>query len=115
MSHRFSLAAWLAPLALSALSMTSAPAVAEPRESFRTLNCYGTRNMASCITTRRTGHFNPHVISMPAQTQEQVTAAAERDRRWVKRCDPVVRQDRYGMPRYSYSSSAPGCEYGRLD
>jgi hypothetical protein len=114
MSHRFSLAAWLAPLALSALSMTSAPAGAEPRESVRTLNCYGTRNMASCIATRRE-RLNTHVISMPARSAEETTAAAERDRRWAKRCDPVVRQDRYGMPRYSYSSSVQGCEYGRLD
>jgi hypothetical protein len=44
---------------------------------------------------------------------EEVAAAEARDRRWAERCDPVIRQDRYGMPRYTYG--APGCEYGRLD
>jgi len=38
--------------------------------------------------------------------------SAERERLWTARCHPVIRQDRYGVPRYHYS--APGCEYGRF-
>ena len=47
------------------------------------------------------------------QSAEERAAAEARDRRWVARCRPAIRQDHYGMPRYSYA--APGCEYGVLD
>jgi hypothetical protein len=53
------------------------------------------------------------VIKAPALTDEDVAGAEARDRRWVERCSPLIRQDHFGMPRYSYS--APGCEFGRLD
>jgi hypothetical protein len=113
MSKRFSPTAWLAPLALLALSMMSAPARSEPQDRVSILNCHGSRYAATCVTTRRRGRLNPHVISVPAQSEEDAAAAQARDRRWAERCEPVVRPDRYGMPRYSYS--ARGCEYGRLD
>ena len=113
MSRRFSPAAWLAALALLALSMMSAPARSAPDRVY-TSNCYGTRNMVSCVHARRRGPFNPHVISVAGpQTPEEREAAEARDRRWVERCQPMIRQDRYGMPRYSYG--APGCEFGHLD
>ena len=113
MSRRFSLSAWLAALALLVLSMMSAPARSQP-EGISAFNCYGTRNMESCVHTQRKGPFNPHLISVPGPQADEDRAAAEaRDRRWVARCRPLIRQDRYGMPRYSYS--APGCEFGRLD
>jgi hypothetical protein len=113
MSRRFSLSAWLAALALLALSMMSAPARSQT-EGVVTWNCFGGRYSESCVTTFRKGPFNPHVIAVPAPTSAEDRAAAEaRDRRWAERCQPVIRQDRYGVPRYSYS--APGCEYGRLD
>ena len=38
-------------------------------------------------------------------------AAAERERRWLARCRPVVQQDQFGVGRYRYA--APGCEFGR--
>jgi hypothetical protein len=113
MSKRFSPTAWLAALALLALSMMSAPARSESQDRVSTWNCYGGRYAAGCVVTRRHGRLNPHVITVPAQSGEEAAAAQERDRRWAKRCEPVVRPDRYGMPRYSYSAS--GCEYGRLD
>jgi hypothetical protein len=113
MSRRFSLTAWLAALALLALSMMSAPARSAPDRIYTT-NCYGARNMLSCVHTRRRGPLNPHVIKVPKlQTPEEREAAEARDRLWAERCRPVIRQDRYGMPRYSYS--AAGCEYGRLE
>jgi hypothetical protein len=114
MSRRFSPTAWLAALALPVLSMMSAPARSEPGEGVHIFNCYGTRNTESCISTFHSGRLNPHVITVPAPTSADEVAAAEaRDRRWTEVCRPVIRQDRYGMPRYSYA--APGCEYGRLD
>lgn len=113
MSKRFSPTAWLAALALLALSMMTAPARSESPDRVSILNCYGNRYAASCVVTRHRGRLNPHVITVPAQSEEEAAAAKERDRRWAERCEPVVRPDRYGMPRYSYS--ARGCEYGRLD
>jgi hypothetical protein len=110
MSRRFSPTAWLAALALLALSMMSAPARSQPG-GVLTMSCSG----GSCVFAYRRGRFNPHVINVPvSRNAEANEAAEERDRRWAERCSPVIRQDRYGMPRYSYSG-APGCEYGRLD
>ena len=114
MSRRFSPIAWLAALALLALSIMAAPARSEPRDRTYTFNCFGSGNARSCVATSRRGRFHPNVITVPAQTNEADLAAAEaRDRRWVERCQPVIRQDHFGMPRYSYS--AAGCEFGRLD
>lgn len=114
MSRRFSLVAWLAALALLALSMTAARAESGDGDGVYTTNCFGSRNMESCISTFRSGRLNPHVIAVPGPAAANELSAAEaRDRRWAERCRPVIRQDRYGMPRYSYDM--PGCEYGRLD
>jgi len=111
MSRRFSLPAWLAALALLALSIISAPARSGGVETF---NCYGSGNMRSCVATYRKGPLRPHVISVPApSTADEIAAMEARDRRWVERCGPVIRQDRYGMPRYSYVTH--GCEFGQLD
>lgn len=116
MSRRFSPSAWLAALALLALSMMSAPARSQsaPAEGVQTFNCFDTFNIESCVATYRSGRFNPHVIAVPPpQTADERAAADARDRRWVERCRPLTRQDRFGMPRYVYA--APGCEFGRLD
>jgi hypothetical protein len=114
MSRRFSPTAWLAALALLALSIMAAPARSEPGDGTYTSNCYGSHRMESCVTTSRSGRFHPNVITVPAPTNADDLAAAEaRDRRWAERCRPVIRQDHFGMPRYSYS--AAGCEFGRLD
>ena len=114
MSRRFSPTAWLLALALLALSIMTAPARSESGEGVETWNCYGTGNMESCISTSRGGRLSPHVITVPApSTASDVAAAETRDRRWAEHCRPVVRPDRYGMPRYSYER--PGCEYGRIE
>ena len=136
MTKRFSLSAWILAFTLLALSMMAAPARPEaartaapkaaaatpiaapqaiaPEDGVETSNCFDTRNMESCVTVYRGGRLSPHVIAVaqPASEAER-TAAEARDRRWVTRCRPTIRQDRYGMPRYSYA--APGCEYGVLD
>jgi hypothetical protein len=113
MSRRFSPIAWLAALALLALSIMAAPARSEPRDRTHTFNCFGSANMRSCVATSRSGRFNPNVINVPAPKGDDLAAAEARDRRWEERCNPVIRQDQFGMPRYSYG--AAGCEFGRLD
>lgn len=131
-------AAWLAALVLLAFTMPQsarsegakrpaaapaavpdAPPVAPARASSRVdgvedHNCLGGENALSCQRIFHTVRRNPHVIAVPQPVNDQERAAAEaRDRRWVERCRPVIRQDAYGVPRYQYA--APGCEYGRLD
>jgi len=125
MSRRLSWSAWILAFALLALSMMAAPALSQtattpaaaavrPESVTETSNCFDTRNLESCVTVFRGGRLSPHVIAVPQPMSEQERAAAEaRDRRWVQRCRPSIRQDRYGMPRYVYA--APGCEFGRLD
>jgi hypothetical protein len=94
--------------------MMGAPARSEPGEGVYTRTCFGARNAVSCVDSFRNGRINPHVIKVPGPTSPEETAAAEaRDRRWSERCSPVISQDRYGMPRYTYG--AAGCEFGRLD
>lgn len=116
--RRFSLTAWLLAFSLLALSMMAAPARPEPvpggvRERATTVHCIGRWGSVSCIRFRR-AWIHPHIARVPQPVSEQDRADAEaRDRRWVERCQPVIRQDQYGMPRYTYA--AAGCEYGRLD
>lgn len=115
MSRRFSPSAWLAALALLALSMMSAPARSQPFEGSQTSNCYGRFfGTGSCVTTFRGGWRHPHVIAVPApQSAEERAAADARDRRWAARCRPAARPDRYGMQRYLYAEN--GCEFGIQD
>lgn len=68
----------------------------------------------SCAGVWRDQIANPHLIHVaPPSSEEDIEAAAERDRRWVAHCRPVIKQDRYGVRRYQYA--APGCEYGKYE
>jgi hypothetical protein len=136
MSRRIPFAAWFAALLLLALSMsaarpeaarpaapTAAPPQARPgappavlpralptEDGVEAHTCFDNQ---SCQRIFRTVRKNPHVIDVPQASGDQLAAAEARDRRWVAHCRPTIRQDAYGMPRYSYA--AAGCEYGRLD
>jgi hypothetical protein len=50
--------------------------------------------------------------STPRRDPQEEAESAERERQWVARCRPVVKQDQYGVGRYHYA--APGCEFGRF-
>jgi len=68
----------------------------------------------SCSGFWRDRIANPHLIRVPPpSSEEDAEEAAERERRWVARCRPIIIQDRYGVGRYHYS--APGCEYGKYE
>jgi hypothetical protein len=115
MSRRFSPSAWLAALALLALSMMSAPARSQPADGSYTNNCFGRFfGTYNCVSTFRGGWRHPHVIAVSGpQSAEERAPADARDRRWANRCRPVTRTDRYGMQRYRYAEN--GCEFGILD
>jgi hypothetical protein len=94
-----------------ALVLLAAPLSVEPAfAGAAMLTCVGTRGSVSCV-----GQWGPSVDPYirhapgPRDPREEAEAA-ERERRWVARCRPIIRQDQYGVARYRYA--APGCEYG---
>ena len=77
-------------------------------------DCIVGRGGISCVHTWHYGSSNPYIIKVPQpQTDEEIADAKERDKLWRNHCRPVVRQDMYGVSRYTYA--APGCEYGKFE
>jgi hypothetical protein len=72
--------------------------------------CVGGWGAGNCVL--RIGPAgDPYIRLVPQPGSEVEKArAAERDRAWESRCQPVIAQDRFGVPRYYYA--APGCEFG---
>ena len=77
-------------------------------------SCVFSGRHSHCVRQYRYGDTGVTGIqTLREPSQEDVTENRERERRWVERCRPVVRQDAYGVGRYVYA--ARGCEYGRVD
>jgi hypothetical protein len=96
-------------LAAAAL-IAPAPAAAGGIErvgGIESLSCIGARSFFSCV---RRWDATPERLT---RDPEDEALAAERERKWLARCRPVVRQDSFGVGRYHYA--APGCEYGRTE
>jgi hypothetical protein len=94
-----------------ALALLAAPLTVEPAfAGAETLTCVGSRGSVSCV--RQWGpSVDPHIRHAPGPRDPREEAeVAERERRWVARCRPIILQDQYGVARYRYA--APGCEYG---
>jgi hypothetical protein len=69
---------------------------------------------ANCVFMERSGPFGiARIYRVEEPRGEELDAAMERDRKWLARCKPVIRQDAYGVGRYYYAASS--CEFGRLD
>ncbi len=75
--------------------------------------CVGGYSSAACSTNWRYRDDYGVTPARIAPDPHEEAAALERDRKWVARCRPVVRADRFGVNRYVYA--APGCEFGRAD
>jgi hypothetical protein len=74
------------------------------------LGCTGDNGGLSCAAAWGPGG-DPYIRQVPGpHTAEEQARYDARDRKWVARCRPVVRQDQYGVARYHYA--APGCEFG---
>jgi hypothetical protein len=99
--------AGLAALVLPAL-LTSAEA-----SGFRNKSCVYDRGAVSCVTTwSRSGTPDPHVTATAKEpSAEETSAKEEREKLWLARCKPELKQDDYGVMRYSYA--ATGCEFGK--
>jgi hypothetical protein len=72
--------------------------------------CIGGGGAVNCaVRWGEAGDPYIRVVPQPV-TADEKTQSAERDHKWEQRCQPVIAQDRYGVPRYQYA--APGCEFG---
>ena len=74
--------------------------------------CLGGWATFSCVTVWGEP-FNPtpyiRLVPQPEDDADRARAA-ERDRKWLGHCRPVIQQDAYGVARYQYA--AQGCEFG---
>ena len=79
------------------------------------LSCVGSGRSFTCAAQWGAGGGGfPQVTYLPGPRDEREAAAlAARERQWVDRCRPVIRQDAYGVGRYQYA--AAGCEYGKSE
>jgi len=103
-SASWSFAHFGATLVLSVVALTQAHAgVAD-------LSCVRGARSFNCAAQWATSG-DPYVRAVPEVFGEaQKAQAAAREQKWIKRCQPVVARDGYGVARYHYS--APGCEFG---
>jgi hypothetical protein len=98
-----------AAFALAAVTVTAASGPVQAQEMI-TGGCVGGWGSFNCVA-RWGPAGDPYIRLVPQPTDPADRALAkERDQAWVKRCRPVIRPDRYGVPRYHYA--APGCEFG---
>jgi hypothetical protein len=73
-------------------------------------SCVGRYDAFSCSTVWGQAG-DPYIRTMPGPRSAQEEAEfVERDHKWIERCHPVIKQDRYGVSRYHYAAS--GCEFG---
>jgi hypothetical protein len=97
-----------AALALSALALGVARA-----DTLWVGGCTGGHGAGNCVLLKSSGG-DPHIRTVPEpQSDADKERAAERDRKWLERCQPVIAQDHYGVPRYEYA--ARGCEFGVIE
>ncbi len=71
------------------------------------LSCTGSGAFFNCV---RRWDATPERLTPDPEDEAR---SAERERKWLARCRPTVRQDSYGVGRYHYA--APGCEFGRSE
>ena len=77
-------------------------------------SCVYSRGMGHCVRQYRYGDVGAKGTGTVRElSPEEIAESRERERKWVERCRPVVRQDAYGVGRYVYA--ARGCEYGRME
>ena len=87
--------------------------VSTARAQSAALTCVGSGASLSCV-----GRVGPGTIPQIVHLREplgerEMAEAAARDRRWLARCEPIIRQDRNGVRRYLYA--APDCDVGRFE
>jgi len=96
---------------VAALALWGAPATFERAQAggAGAVSCVGSAGAISCAGRWEwTGEGRRRQL-----TEQEEAESAERHRKWVARCRPVIKQDQFGVGRYFYA--APGCEYGKYE
>jgi hypothetical protein len=95
-----------------ALMLLGAPMTPAEAGRIRTTNCVGGWWWHTSCTTQWGEASDPYIRVVPgARSVQEEAEFAERDRKWVAYCRPVIKPDRNGVERYHYAR--PGCEYGK--
>jgi hypothetical protein len=79
-----------------------------------TLTCVRSGASFICVAGSDNRHPVARILEIPSTgAAAQDAGSADRERNWIARCRPIIRQDPYGVGRYHYV--APGCEFGKSD
>lgn len=98
----------------AAIAAAVLPSSAQGAGGTITSSCSGPWSMRNCVLQWREGVRDPHIVHAAGPRNEIEAREAEaRDRKWLARCRPVIRTDRYGVGRYHYAK--PGCEFGQTE
>lgn len=99
---------------LVAAVLLAAPTGAAQAQS-ALFGCVGSGTSLSCAGRLNGGVGDfPQIIHVrEPYTDREMAEASARDRKWLARCEPIVRQDRNGVRRYLYK--APDCDVGRYE
>lgn len=101
-------------LAVSAWTAMTGAAFAQRVTDTVVGSCVFSGGLGHCVRQYRYGDVGATGIKTSRElSPEDAAENRERERKWVERCKPVVRQDAYGVSRYVYA--ARGCEYGRIE
>ena len=101
-------------LAILALPAMTGSAFAQRVTDTVVGSCVFSGGLSHCVRQYRYGDAGATGIkTLREPSPEDAAENRERDRKWVERCKPVVRQDAYGVSRYVYA--ARGCEHGRIE
>lgn len=116
MLTRVSLLTLTAAVVVQAVITVSAT-ISARADSTTVFSCVGAGGFFSgagnCVKIRREGPSQAGILHARTPNPEELAEARERDRKWLARCRPVLRQDDYGVSRYHYS--ARGCEFGKSE
>jgi hypothetical protein len=80
-------------------------------DSIMGTSCVFSGGLVNCVRQWRGSHGATDSERLQGQDKRAQAEAIERERKWVARCKPVIRQDQYGVSRYHYAK--PGCEFGK--
>ncbi len=107
---RFARCASWAGAAFALTIIASAACASAQAQEVTSGGCVGARRSFNCVT-RWAPTRDPFIRSVPPPADAAaLVRLRERDRRWVDRCRPILKQDRYGVLRYHYAM--PGCAFG---
>jgi hypothetical protein len=114
MSH-FRVAALLGA-AITGSVFLAATSTTVQANSTGSISCVGGGGSINCVGSHRYVDGDPSFAKIikikKPETEQEIAEANARERKWREHCAPQLKQDRYGVMRYTYA--APNCDLGRL-